>query len=80
MLYPIELLRHSAGALDGTGGTASMLTATLCFVMSPLSFSVVVRRSFDDRYVGVMQNAMLQDGVIAKCNPKPCLQSSNYLI
>lgn len=80
MLYPIELLRHSAGALDGTSGTASMLTATLCFVMSSLSFSVVVRRSFDNTYVRVMQNAMLQNDVIAKCNPKLRMKSSNYLI
>lgn len=38
MLYPIELLRHCADALNGASGTACMLTASPCFVMSSLSF------------------------------------------
>jgi hypothetical protein len=44
MLYPIELLRHWADAPEGVNETASMLTVSPCFVMSSLSFRLVVQR------------------------------------
>ena len=46
MLYPIELLRHGSTTRNAVRWTASMLTATLAFVMSSLPFKCrqMVRR------------------------------------
>lgn len=80
MLYPIELLRHNANALNGASGTASILTASLCFVMSSLSFSAVVRRVFDCRETRIMQIAMAQNDIIANCNPRRVKHLHNLLV
>ncbi len=80
MLYPIELLRHSANALNGVSGTASMLTVSLCFVMSSLSFRAVVRRIFDKRATTIMQIAIPQNDIIANCKPTLTAKTHNHLI
>jgi Mg/Co/Ni transporter MgtE len=46
-----------------------MLTASPCFVMSSLPFWAVGRRGFGWRRVFIMQIAMTQNDIIAKCNP-----------
>jgi hypothetical protein len=80
MLYPIELLRHSANAPDGVSGTASMLTVSLCFVMSSLSFRLVVRRRATRGSISIMQIAMRQSDIIANCNPTSLKLTANSLI
>jgi hypothetical protein len=73
MLYPIELLRHEVGAQDGANGTASMVPACHCFVMSSLTLNAVVHRPAPRVPSGIVQIAIVQDDIIAMCNERRSL-------
>jgi hypothetical protein len=57
-----------------------MLTASLCFVMSSLSFWAVVHWSQNPPAKAIMQIAMPQNDIIANCNPDEIQSIYNLLI
>lgn len=74
MLYPIELLRQMATAVNcAARGTASMLTVGAAFVMSSLGFLSVGQRWRGTAPWAIVQIASLQNAIIAKCNEQ-CLE------
>ncbi len=79
MLYPIELLGQNASALIGTNGTACILTASHCFVMSSLAFELVVRRTKWRDCRGIVHFATPHNDIIAKCNID-CLVFNDILL
>jgi hypothetical protein len=80
MLYPIELLGHGVGTHDGANGTACMVPACHCFVMSSLTLSAVVHRPTPRVPRVIVQFATVQNDIIAMCNAGLPTIKFNYLI